>query len=270
MLTGQAPNGRRRRVRPTPVCAAWKEAAGSRQSFRAEVYEWQIAALPATAKLDEAAKRRVAASLLGATVPLDTRRIGRLEQELRTLALDNAFGRVGDDEYLRRKAALTSDLEEARRPAAGSGVVDPVRAIAWIEDLRSLWEVELPERAERAATRREYEVRRAEANGGRVRAPRGPRARHLRSEGCRGSPRRAGAHRGDRPRTRAPDSVVPCIEPIADGHIGNIREVERQSLESRAVSVGTTMSCIRSLCKRTSARVDKQAVRSAARWESRW
>ncbi|HEY3544573.1 MAG TPA: recombinase family protein, partial [Propionicimonas sp.] len=165
MLTGQAPNGRRRMVHPAPVCAMWKEAAGTRQSFRAEVYEWQIAALLATATLDEAVKRRVAASLLGSAAPLDTRRIGRLEQELRTLALDNAFGRVGDDDYLRRKAALTTDLEEARRPATGSGLVDPARAIAWIDDLRLLWEVELPERAEHAATRREYEVRRAEATG---------------------------------------------------------------------------------------------------------
>jgi hypothetical protein len=68
----------------------------------------------------------------------------RLEQELRALALDNAFGRVGDDDYLRRKGALTAELGEARRPEAGSGVVDPARALAWLDDLRSLWEIELP------------------------------------------------------------------------------------------------------------------------------
>jgi hypothetical protein len=49
------------------------------------------------------------------------------------------------------------------RPAVGTGVVDPARALAWLDDLRSLWEIELPERPEHAATRREYEVRRAEA-----------------------------------------------------------------------------------------------------------
>lgn len=77
---------------PAPVCARWTEAAGSRTSFRAEVHEWQIGALLATAKLDDAAKRRIVDALSGDTVPTDTRRVGRLEQELRTLAIDNAFG----------------------------------------------------------------------------------------------------------------------------------------------------------------------------------
>ena len=148
---------------PAPVCASWMEAAGTRTSFRAEVYEWQIAALLATAKLDEAAKRRIVAALSGTAVPADTRRIGRLEQELRSLALDNAFGRVGDDDYLRRKATLTAEIEEARQPRPSPGSVDPARALAWLEDLRSLWEVELPEAPEHGATRREYELRRAEA-----------------------------------------------------------------------------------------------------------
>jgi hypothetical protein len=93
---------------------------------------------------------------------VDTRRIGRLEQELRSLALDNAFGRVGDD-YLRRKATLTAEIEDARQPRPSPGSVDPARALAWLEDLRSLWEVELPEAPEHGATRREYELRRAEA-----------------------------------------------------------------------------------------------------------
>jgi hypothetical protein len=148
---------------PAPVCASWTEAAGTRTSFRAEIYEWQIAALLATAKLDEAAKRRIVAALSGTAVPVDTRRIGRLEQELRSLALDNAFGRVGDDDYLRRKATLTAEIEEARQPRPSPGSVDPARAIAWLEDLRSLWEVDQPEVPEHAAVRREYELRRAEA-----------------------------------------------------------------------------------------------------------
>ena len=91
------------------------------------------------------------------SVPLDTRRIGRLEQELRTLALDNAFGRVGDEDYLRRKTALAAEIEEARRPSLGQASVDPARARAWLGDLRSLWEVDLPERPEHASWCREYE-----------------------------------------------------------------------------------------------------------------
>ena len=162
-LYGHARNGRRRMVHPAPVCASWTQAAGSRLSFRAEVYEWQVAALLATAKLDEEAKGRIVTALLGTAAPLDTRRIGRLEQELRTLALDNAFGRVGDEDYLRRKTALAAEIEEARRPPQGQASVDPARALAWLDDLRSLWEVDLPERPEHASTRREYELRRAEA-----------------------------------------------------------------------------------------------------------
>ena len=162
-MYGHARNGSRRMVHPDPVCASWSQAAGDRLSFRAEVYEWQIAALLATAKLDEAAKRRVVESILGTTAPLDTRRIGRLEQELRTLALDNAFGRVGDEDYLRRKASLAKELEDARRPAFSAGMVDPHRAMAWIDDLRSLWEAELPDSLLHAATRRDFEQRRAEA-----------------------------------------------------------------------------------------------------------
>ncbi len=162
-LFGHASNRLRRMTHPAPVCASWMEAAGNRTSFRAEVYEWQIAALLATAKLDEAAKRRIVAALSGTAVPADTRRIGRLEQELRSLALDNAFGRVGDDDYLRRKGALTAEIDDARQPRPSPGSVDPARAIAWLEDLRSLWEVELPEASEHGTTRREYELRRAEA-----------------------------------------------------------------------------------------------------------
>ena len=147
-LTGQAPN---RPAPDGPPGSGLRELDGGRSdrasSFRAEVYEWQIAALLATTKLDEPAKRRVVDALWAPPAPLDTRRIGRLEQELRSLALDNAFGRVGDDDYLRRKAALTAEIEEARRPAAITGVVDPARALAWLDDLRSLWEVELPETA---------------------------------------------------------------------------------------------------------------------------
>ena len=80
-------------MHPAPVCGSWQEAAGSRLSFRAEVYEWQIAALLATTRLDEPAKRRLVDALMGTAAPLDTRRIGQLGQELRTLALDNAWGR---------------------------------------------------------------------------------------------------------------------------------------------------------------------------------
>jgi len=57
-------------------------ATAARRPLRVEAYEWQIAALLATIKLDEPAKRRVVEALMGTAAPLDTRPFGRLEQEL--------------------------------------------------------------------------------------------------------------------------------------------------------------------------------------------
>lgn len=95
--------------------------------------------------------------------PIDSRRVGRLEQELRTIALDNAFGRIGDADYLRRKTDLTTEIEAARRPQRSAGAIDPAKAFAYLDDLRSLWEIDLPEQPRHQHPRREYELRRAEA-----------------------------------------------------------------------------------------------------------
>ena len=162
-LHGHASSGRRRMTHPAPACQRWVGAAGGRASFRAEIYEWQIAALVATARIDDAAKARIVAALADAPASIDHRRVGRLEQELRSLALDNAFGRVGDDDYLRRKAELSVQIESSRRPPPSATAIDPARIIAYLGDLQSLWDVDLPERQEHGATRREYELRRAEA-----------------------------------------------------------------------------------------------------------
>ena len=162
-LYGHASTGRRRMTHPAPACARWTEAAGGRTSFRAEIYEWQVAALLATAKVDDAAKERIVAALSDAPAPIDSRRVGRLEQELRTIALDNAFGRIGDADYLRRKTDLTTEIEAARRPQRSAEAIDPARAFAYLDDLRSLWEIDLPEQPRHQHVRREYELRRAEA-----------------------------------------------------------------------------------------------------------
>jgi len=93
----------------------------------------------------------------------DTRRVTRLEQELRAVALDNAFGRMTDDVYLRRKSELATQIEAARRPESAAQTVDPKRALGYLNDLRSLWDVELPESPEHQDVRHEYERRRAQA-----------------------------------------------------------------------------------------------------------
>lgn len=162
-LAGHASSGRRRMVHPMPVCTQWLAASGRRTGFRAEIYEWQIAALLATAQVDEAAKARIVGALGGEPPAVDTRRVTRLEQELRAIALDNAFGRMTDEVYLRRKSELAAQIEAARRPEPAVHTVDPKRALGYLDDLRSLWDVELPESPEHQDLRHEYELRRAQA-----------------------------------------------------------------------------------------------------------
>ncbi len=131
-------------VAAAPVCAQWLDASGRRTSFRAEIYEWQIAALLATAQVDESAKARIVGALGGEPPVVDIRRVSRLEQQLRTIALDNAFGRMTDEVYLRRKSELAGQIEAARRPESGTQAVDAKRALGYLDDLRSLWDAELP------------------------------------------------------------------------------------------------------------------------------
>ncbi len=126
-LRGHATAGRRRMYHLTPVCASWEEAAGRRASFRAEIYEWQVAALLATASVDDASRLRIVAALGGVPTPVNLRRVKRLENELRAIALDNALGRLGDDDYLRRKAVLSRELVETQEPAGPPPRVEPER-----------------------------------------------------------------------------------------------------------------------------------------------
>ena len=53
---------------PRPWCDGWRKAAHARASLHADVYEWQVAGLLATAKLDAAAKARIMA-VLGPSTP---------------------------------------------------------------------------------------------------------------------------------------------------------------------------------------------------------
>ena len=101
---------------------------------------------------------------LGGEPPvIDIRRVSRLEGQLRAIALDNAFGRMSDEVYLRRKSELTGQIEAARRPESAAQTVDPKRALGYLDDLRSLWDAELPESPEHEVIRHEYELRRAQA-----------------------------------------------------------------------------------------------------------
>lgn len=162
-LHGHAGNQVRRMVHPKPMCPPWQSASDGRESFHAEVYEWQIAALLATAKLDAAAKARIVAALGPRTPVPDRSRIRRIERELRELATENAFGRLADEIYLQAKPRLLAELDDARRPNASTARVEPAQAVRYLEDLRSLWEIDRPASPKHNDVWRTYEARRAEA-----------------------------------------------------------------------------------------------------------
>ncbi len=130
-LYGHASNGRRRMTHPAPVCASWTEAAGSRTSFRAEVYEWQIAALLATAKLDEAAKRRIVAALSGTRrarghAPDRPPRAGaaqpRARQRLRARGRRRLPASQGRPHRRDRGGPAAAAVTGVGRPGAGAGL----------------------------------------------------------------------------------------------------------------------------------------------------
>ena len=55
-LRRHASSGKRRMTHSATAYGAWLDASGRRTSFRAEIYEWQISVLFATARVDEAAR----------------------------------------------------------------------------------------------------------------------------------------------------------------------------------------------------------------------
>ena len=60
----------------------------------------------------------------------------------------------------RRRRPLVSELKAAK---TFRSPVTPERALGYLDDLRSLWDVELPESPEHKDVRHEYELRRAQA-----------------------------------------------------------------------------------------------------------
>ncbi len=152
-----------RPVHPTPLCDDWHEASHGRQGFHAEIYEWQLEAILATAKLDAATKSRIMTAL-GPTTPVpDATATRRLERELRDLGMRNALGQLPDASYFEHRGKLLAELDEARNPRAARVEVDPKRAIRYLENLESLWSAPVPESGEHQDLRQTYERRRADA-----------------------------------------------------------------------------------------------------------
>ncbi len=78
--------------------------------------------------------------------PADTTR-ARIERRKRELAMDHAEGRIDDDTYLARMAALRAEAESAR--PSGEAIVDPAESVRLLKNVADLWGRATPqERAE--------------------------------------------------------------------------------------------------------------------------
>ncbi len=136
----------------------------ARASFRAEIYEWQIAALLATGTVDEAVDARGSWQRSVARRRRSTCAGSQgSSRNCAPIALDNAFGRSATTTTCDARPTSRRELVETQQPDGPAPRVEPERAIAYLDDLRSLWDVELPEAPEHAPVRREYELRRAQA-----------------------------------------------------------------------------------------------------------
>lgn len=162
-LFGHAGNDIRRMVHPVPLCDEWREASHGRQGFHAEIYEWQLEAILATAEIDDAAKARIMSALGPATPIPDAASIRRIERELRELGTRNALGQLADSVYFERRGQLLAELDAARSPEAAVAEVDAKSAINFLTNLQSMWTAEMPAAEAHEEIRHAYERRRAEA-----------------------------------------------------------------------------------------------------------
>lgn len=123
--------GRRRRLHREP-CATW----GSATRRASSAYEVPIAAQLAGIRLGQGDIVRLAAALT--TPRRDDLTRARLEREKRSLVLDVAAGRIGDEAYLARIATLRAQIESIDRQPARDGI-DVDVAIGYVRNLAAAW-----------------------------------------------------------------------------------------------------------------------------------
>jgi hypothetical protein len=120
-------------------CTAW----GPKSRIAAMTWETPILAQPGSLRIDNAMRTQIVGALSSGQRPTTIDR-GRLERQMRELALDHASARLADAAYLDRMAALRAQLSalEAMKASGTSAS----RAIEWLEILAETWQkAELPE-----------------------------------------------------------------------------------------------------------------------------
>jgi hypothetical protein len=120
-------------------CAAW----GSRARFGSETWEAPIMAQLGSLRLDEDVRGQVVAVLSAGARPVTMDR-GRIERQMRELAMEHVAARVGDADYLARLSRLRGQLDAVEAQRARD--LPAQRALEWLEALAETWEqTELPE-----------------------------------------------------------------------------------------------------------------------------
>ena len=121
---GRFADGRHRKLHPEP-CEAW----GSKARLGDETWEGAVLEQLAQVRLDDATIAAVVATLASDRKPLAIEK-GRIERQLRELALEHAAEAINDATYLERATALRQQrgtLADGDRP-----VMTAARVVAWL------------------------------------------------------------------------------------------------------------------------------------------
>jgi hypothetical protein len=121
---GTFADGRHRKLHPQP-CEAWFKRA----RLGDETWESAVLAQLAGVRLDDATIAAVVATMSSDRRPVAIER-GRLDRQIRELALEHAAEAIDDATYLERAAALRAQRDALAE--GGRAEVSPDRVVAWL------------------------------------------------------------------------------------------------------------------------------------------
>ena len=124
---GTFADGRHRKLHPDP-CEEW----GSKARLADETWEPAVLEQLGSLRLDDATIAAVVASLGSKERPVTIER-GRIERQLRELAMEHVAGAIDDRSYLARSSELRSQRDALAADAAPGIAAD--RAVAWLRSI---------------------------------------------------------------------------------------------------------------------------------------
>jgi hypothetical protein len=128
---GTFADGRHRKLHPNP-CPDW----GERARHGDETWETPILAQVADMRLDPASFAEVVAALGSNERPVTLDKV-RLERQIKSMANENAEGKLDDRAYFERKRQLRSEIEALGRSTRPG--IPAARAIEWLRALHGTW-----------------------------------------------------------------------------------------------------------------------------------